>query len=38
MEEHLEFSTWKGKRATLILCEDIRTAQYLKMFVVETEG
>ncbi len=38
MEEDLEISTWKGKRATLILCEDIRTAQDLKMFVVETEG
>ena len=38
MEENLEISTWKGKRTTLILCEDIRTAQDLKMFVVETEG
>ena len=38
MEENLEISTWKGKRTTLILCEDISTAQDLKMFVVETEG
>ena len=35
-EANTIISTWKKKRATLILCEDIRTAEDLRAYVVET--
>ncbi len=37
-EGNREISTWKGKRATLILCEDIKTAQDLRKYIVEIEN
>ncbi len=37
-EESREATDWKGKRAALILCEDIKSARDLKKYVVETEN
>ncbi len=36
-EESQEVASWKKGRASLILCEDIRTAEDLKAYFVETE-
>ncbi len=36
-EESQEAASWKKGRASLILCEDIRTAEDLKTYFVETE-
>ena len=36
-EESQEVAPWKKGRASLILCEDIRTAEYFKGYFVDTE-